>query len=71
VTHCSKKCMLLDIMTHCSKKCTRLDIRFSIGQLPNSAQLGTKRCFYWGMPNVPILQFFAQLQKLALHTTKP
>ncbi len=71
VTHCSKKCMLLDIMTHCSKKCTLLDIRFSIRQLPNSAQLGPKRCFCWGVPNVPILQFFAQLQKLALHTTKP
>jgi hypothetical protein len=42
-----------------------------LGNYPNSAQLGPKRCFYWGVPNVPILQFFAQLQKLALQTTKP
>ncbi len=60
-----------DTVTHCSKKCTLLDIRFSIVQLPNSAQLGPKRRFYWGVPNIPMLRFFAQLQKLALHTTKP
>jgi hypothetical protein len=63
VTHCSKKCMLLDIMTHCSKKCTHLDIRFSIGQLPNSAQLGTKRCFYWGVTQRTNFAVFCTIAK--------